>query len=79
MLEAIWWATCQALKVLGVVGTWMLFRYIVTNGSSRMSNLFETADMGLQAACMGLKRHFWEIIKRERRKEKPVKTEGSVE
>lgn len=79
MLDAIWWAICQSWKVLGLVGAWLLFRYIVTNGSATMSNLFETIDMGIQAACFGLKQCFWEIIKKGKRKEKPVKTDGSVE
>lgn len=81
-MQAVTWALSQSIKVLGIVGAWMLFKAIVSGGSQTIRDLIETVDMGVQAGCYHLKRLFWEKIKRERKgpatEEPVVDTEGSV-
>ena len=81
MMKAVMWALGQSIKVLGVVGAWMLFKAIVRNGSGTINDILETVEMGLQAGGLLLKRKFFEIIRKEKRKpdlEEPAKAEGSV-
>lgn len=79
MMEAVMWALSQAIKVLGVIGAWYLFKAIVTGGSGTIKDLIDTAELGIQAGCYHLKRMFITKIKKERNPE-PIRTEeGSVE
>ena len=80
--NAVMLALCQSIKVIGVVSAWFLFRAIVENGTGFAKDLIETCEMGLQALGLLLKRKFFEIIRKEKRKpdleEPATKAEGSV-
>ena len=82
MMNAVIWALAQSVKVLGLVGAWYLFKYIVSNGSETIRDILETTGMGIQAGCYHLKKLFWEKIKKERNPEsgqtESVEAEGSV-
>ena len=58
--NAVMWALCQSIKVIGVVSAWFLFRAIVENGTGFAKDLIETCEMGLQALGLLLKRKFSE-------------------
>lgn len=79
MMDAIWWALSQSIKVLGIVGAWLLFKTIVTSGKGTIADLLETISMGIEAGCLKLKRKFFDMIKREKvGPEKPTEAEGTV-
>ena len=86
MWNAVVWALSQAIKVVGIVGAWMLFKTLISHGSDTVGNLIETLEMGLEAGCYALKRKFFEMIKKEKapitaepaKNGDPVQTEGSV-
>ena len=79
MMDAIWWALSQSIKVLGIVGAWLLFKTIVTSGKGTISDVLETATMGVEALSLKLKRKFFETIKREKVVgEQPTEAEGTV-
>ena len=76
MLNAATWAVAQAIKVLGIVGCWMLFKWMVSTGSETMRDILEAISMALQAGCLKIKRIAWNHIRKEK---EPVTTEGTVE
>ena len=84
MMQMIWSAINMAWKVLGLVGAWMLFKYLLRDGKDTLRDLFETGSMALQAGLMTIKRKLWNRIKKEARgteeedNEKPMAAEGTV-
>lgn len=81
MWNAVIWALSQSIKVLGIVGAWMLFKAIVSGGSETIREVLDTLGYGLQAGCYHLKKLFIAKIRKEREPEQTdsVKAEGSVE
>lgn len=84
MMQMIWSAINMAWKVLGLVGAWMLFKYLLRDGKDTLRDLFETGSMALQALMVTIKRKLWNRIKKEAREteeednEKPMAAEGTV-
>lgn len=85
MMQMIWSAINMAWKVLGLVGAWMLFKYLLRDGKETIQDLFETASMALQAGLMTIKRKLWNRIKKEARgteedkdDKQPMAAEGTV-
>jgi hypothetical protein len=64
-MEFIFWTLNIAWKVLGLCIGWMLFRYILKNGSGTFRDILDTITIGIKAMGHAIRKKMLNYLKKE--------------
>lgn len=83
MLNALGFALNMAWKILAIVGGWMLFKYVLKNGSGTMRDILDTISVAFKALGHAIRKWCIGYLKREasgdEQSTEKVKVDATVE
>ena len=79
MIEFMVFALNLSWKILGLVFGWMLFKYLLKNGSGTFREILDTITIGLRAMGHAIRKKLLTYLRKEAEQEKEPEVKVTVE